>query len=125
MNTRQICTSASRRLPVWAVAPGQGSDSGISKPADRGLPKQIDDACSSAKEESSAARNAAQCIDLDCRDRHARPKAQSPWEMPRAVALMLTLLRMLGDRRPRRKAPPRREWNLPNGCVFAVRCSSR
>jgi hypothetical protein len=51
--------------------------------------------------------------------------AQRPWETPRAVGLMLTLLPMLRSRLPRRNRPPRQEWNLPQGCVMAVRYRSR
>ena len=125
MNTRQISAYASRCWPVWPVALGERSDTGISKPGDRELPDQIEDACSTAKEESAAARNVGLRVDLDCRDRHATPKAQSPWEMPRALALMLARLRMLCGRPPRRNRPLRREWTLPNGCVLAVRYRSR
>jgi hypothetical protein len=53
------------------------------------------------------------------------PEAQRPWEMPRAVALMLALLPMLRSRPPRRNRPPRKDWILPNGCAFAVRYRSR
>lgn len=50
------------------------------------------------------------------------PDAQHPWELPRAVRLLLTLLL---TNPPRRNGPPRPEWMLPNGCVMAVLYRSR
>jgi len=45
------------------------------------------------------------------------PKAVVPGTLP---ALLLIILR-----RPRSHCPPRDEWNLPAGCVLAVRYRSR
>jgi hypothetical protein len=98
--------------------------SGTSERVHGRIPEQMEDACSKANEESASARNLVQRVALDCRDRDATANAQSPWEMPRAVALMLTLLRMLRSRPPRHNRPPHREWTLPNGCVLAVRYRS-
>ena len=64
-------------------------------------------------------------VGLFGQDEDARSRARHPWETSRSLALLLTLLPMLRSCPARHTRPPRQEWNLPNGCAFAVRYRSR
>jgi len=124
MTAREILTYSFTPLSSRAIA-AEEEASGGETPARFGgaISAQAKGTLSIGEEEPNATKG-----DGIAKDARCKPGARRPWEMPRTLALMLSLLAIVRPREPgllHRNRPPFNEWKLPNGCVLAVRCRSK